>query len=143
MNVTIYKFGFYTGLFAFVSTVAFNIVQLLQVVGALSFPLDEVLIYITSLCIVIPFVLEILALHYAASEEKKIYSHAALIFSIIYAVFVTSNYVVQLATVIPMQLQGTLHEVQVLKQTPHSFFWDFDAIGYMYGFCNFICYTCL
>lgn len=30
-----------------------------------------------------------------------------------------------------MQLQGTLHEVQVLKQTPHSFFWDFDAIGYI------------
>ena len=131
MNVTIYKFGFWSGVLAFISTLAFVIVQLLQVAGVLSFPLDEFLIYGTSLCIVIPFVLEILALHYVASEDKKIYSHAALIFSILYAVFVTSNYVVQLATVIPMQLKGALHEVQVLKQTPHSLFWDFDAIGYI------------
>ena len=129
MNV--YKFGFWSGVLAFISTLAFVIVQLLQVTGILSFPLDEFLIYGTSLCIVIPFVLEILALHYVASEDKKIYSHAALIFSILYAVFVTSNYVVQLATVIPMQLKGALHEVQVLKQTPHSLFWDFDAIGYI------------
>ena len=122
MNFIIYKFGFWSGVLAFISTLAFVIVQLLQVAGVLSFPLDEFLIYGTSLCIVIPFVLEILALHYVASEDKKIYSHAALIFSILYAVFVTSNYVVQLATVIPMQLKGALHEVQVLKQTPHSLF---------------------
>ena len=131
MNTIIYKFGFWSGLLAFASAVAFVVVQLLQVFGLLSFPLDEILIYVTSLCIVIPFVLEMLALHYVASEDKKIYSHAALIFSIIYAVFVTSNYVVQLATVIPMQLKGALDEVQVLKQTPHSLFWDFDAIGYI------------
>jgi hypothetical protein len=60
-----------------------------------------------------------------ASEDKKIWSQAALIFSIVYAVFVTSNYVVQLATVIPMQLKGALQEVQVLKQTPHSLFLGF------------------
>ena len=131
MNKRIYKIGFWSGLVAFTSALAFVIVQLLQVVGVFSFPFDEILIYVTSLCIVIPFVLEILALHYVASEDKKIYSHAALIFSIIYAVFVTSNYVVQLATVIPMQLKGALQEVQVLKQTPHSLFWDFDAIGYI------------
>ena len=131
MIKTIYKIGFWSGLVAFTSALAFVIVQLLQVVGVFSFPFDEILIYVTSLCIVIPFVLEILALHYVASEDKKIYSHAALIFSIIYAVFVTSNYVVQLATVIPMQLKGALQEVQVLKQTPHSLFWDFDAIGYI------------
>ena len=131
MIKTIYKIGFWSGLVAFTSALAFVIVQLLQVVGVFSFPFDEILIYVTSLCIVIPFVLEILALHYVASEDKKIYSHAALIFSIIYAVFVTSNYVVQLATVIPMQLKGALQEVQVLKQTPHSLFWDFAAIGYV------------
>ena len=138
MSETIYKIGFWSGLVAFTSALAFVIVQLLQVVGVFSFPFDEILIYVTSLCIVIPFVLEILALHYVASEDKKIYSHAALIFSIMYAVFVTSNYVVQLATVIPMQLKGALQEVQVLKQTPHSLFWDFDAIGYIcMGFAHF------
>lgn len=138
MDRTIYKIGFWSGLFAFVSALAFVIVQLLQVAGVFIFPLDERLIYVTSLCIVMPFVLEILALHYMAVVDKKIYSHAALIFSILYAVFVTANYVVQLATVIPMQLKGALQEVQVLKQTPHSLFWDFDALGYIFmGFATF------
>ena len=34
---------------------AYVIVQVMQVMGILSFPLDETLIYGTSLCIVIPF----------------------------------------------------------------------------------------
>ena len=113
-------------------TVSYVVVQLLQVRGVLNFPADEILIYSTSLCIVIPFVLEMLSFHYATPKEKKFSSHAALIFTIIYAVFVTANYVVQLATVIPMKLEGRLEEVRVLDQTPHSLFWDFDALGYIF-----------
>jgi len=106
VNKTIHKIGFWSGLIAFMATVAYVIVQLLQVAGALLYPLDEILIYSTSLCIVIPFLLEILALHYITPDEKKFWSHAAVIFSILYAVFVTANYVVQLATVIPSKLKG-------------------------------------
>lgn len=98
----------------------------------LIFPFDEILIYATSLCIVIPFILEILALHYITPEPKKIWSHAALLFSVIYAVFVTANYVVQLATVIPGKLKGAANEIRMLEQTPHSMFWDFDALGYIF-----------
>ena len=132
INAAVYKVGFRSGLVAFTANVAFVIVQLLQVVGFLSFPFDEILIYGTSLCIVIPFVLEMLALHYITADEKKFWSHAALIFTIIYAVFVTANYVVQLATVIPMTLKGAAGEIKILSQTPHSLFWDFDAIGYIF-----------
>ena len=120
------------GLIAFASTVAFVIVQLLQVIGILSYPIDEILIYGTSLCIVVPFVLEMLALHYITPEDKKFWTHAALIFTIIYSVFVTANYVVQLATVIPMKLRGAGSEIRILEQTPHSLFWDFDALGYIF-----------
>ncbi len=132
MNKAIYKLGFWSGLVAFSATLAYCIVQLMQVAGVLPYPLDEILIYGTSLCIVIPFILEILALHYITPEEKKFWSHAALIFSIIYAVFVTANYVVQLATVIPMKLKGAADEIRMLEQTPHSLFWDFDALGYIF-----------
>lgn len=132
MNKTINRIGFWFGLIAFVSTVAYVIVQVLQVIGAFNFPSDEILIYSTSLCIVIPFLLAILALHYVTPVEKRYWSHAALLFSIIYAVFVTANYVVQLATVIPMKMKGTVDEVRVLEQTPHSLFWDFDALGYIF-----------
>ena len=72
-----------------------------------------------------------LALYHITPDDKKYWSHAALIFTIIYAVFVTANYVVQLSTVIPMTLKGAASEIKMLIQTPHSLFWDFDAIGYI------------
>lgn len=132
MNTTIYKLGFWSGIIAFTATVAYCIVQLLQLYNVVTYPTDERLIYGTSLCIVIPFVIEILALHYTTPEHKKFWTHAALIFTILYAVFVTANYVVQLATVIPNTLKGRLDEVRILQQTPHSLFWNFDAMGYIF-----------
>ncbi len=139
MNRTVYKTGFWAGLAAFAATMAYVVVQLLQVAGTLTFPLDEILIYGTSLCIVIPFVLEMLALHYITPDEKKFWSHAAVILSVLYAVFVTANYVVQLATVIPAKLRHASDAIAVLEQTPHSLFWDFDALGYIFmGLAMFV-----
>ena len=132
MNASVNKTGFWSGLTAFGATMGYVIVQLLQVAGVIHYPFDEILIYGTSLCIVIPFVLEILALHYVTPDGKKFWSHAALIFSIIYSVFVTANYIVQLATVIPMKLKGAADDLHILEQTPHSLFWDFDAMGYIF-----------
>ena len=132
MNYEVYRIGFWAGLAAFISTVAFVVVQLLQLLHILTYPADAILIYGTSLCIVIPFILEMLALHYVTPPNRRIWSHAALLFSLMYAVFVTANYVVQLATVIPMNLQGKLNEVRILDQSPHSLFWDFDALGYIF-----------
>ena len=132
MNKTIYKIGFYFGMTAFVATVSFDIVQMLQLFGVFRYPMDEILIYGSSLCITIPFLLEMLALYHITPDPKKIWSHAAVIFTALYVVFVTANYVVQLATVIPMTLKGSLDEIRILSQTPHSLFWDFDAIGYAF-----------
>ena len=129
---SINKVGFWTGIFAFIFAIAYSLIQILQVLKILTFPTDEILIYGTSLGIVIPFIFEILALHYVTPQHKKIWSHAALTFTIIYAVFVTANYVVQLATVLPNKLNGTYDQIKMLDQTPHSLFWDFDAIGYIF-----------
>ena len=131
MNWNVSNVGYWSGLAAFTSTVAFVFVQTLQVAGLLSFPVDEILIYGTSLCIVVPFILEMLALHYLTAADKQFWTHASLIFSIVYAVFVTANYVVQLSTVIPAKLNGLSGAIGILEQTPHSLFWDFDAIGYI------------
>ena len=131
MNKTIYKVGFRTGIIAFIATLAFFIAQILQILKVFNYPWDEISIYGFSLCITIPFLLEMLALHYTVPLEKKYWSHAALIFTSLYVVFVTANYVVQLATVIPMTLKGNAEEIGILIQTPHSLFWDFDALGYI------------
>ena len=125
------RIGWRAGLAAFIATVAYDIVQIMQMAGVLRFPFDEILIFGTSLCIVVPFVLETLSLHYSSPMDKRFWSHAALIFTTIYAVFGTANYVIQLSTVIPAKLRGAADTVRVLEQTPHSLFWDFDAIAYM------------
>ena len=125
------RIGFWAGLAAFTATVAYDVVQILQVLGVLHFPLDEILIFGTSLCIVVPFVLETLALHYSRPLEQRFWTHAGLIFTTMYAVFGTANYVVQLTTVIPAKLRGAGDTVRVLEQTPHSLLWDFDAIAYL------------
>lgn len=131
MDIRISEVGYWSGLIAFGATLAYVVVQILQVVGVLRFPLDEILIYGTSLCIVVPFVLEMLSLHYLTAKDKQFWTHAALLLTVIYAVFVTANYVVQLATVIPSKLEGTSEAMRVLEQTPHSMFWNYDAIGYI------------
>ncbi|HKT08579.1 MAG TPA: hypothetical protein VJR24_11830, partial [Gemmatimonadaceae bacterium] len=41
------------------------------------------------------------------------------------------NYVIQLATVIPAKLRGGSEAIRILEQSPHSLFWDFDAVGYV------------
>jgi hypothetical protein len=131
MIIKISDVGYWSGLAAFAAVVAYDAVQILQVMGVLGFPTDEILIYATSLCIVVPFILEMLSLHYLTARDKRFWTHASLIFTIIYAVFVVSNYVVQLATVIPSKLNETSQAVHILEQTPHSMFWNYDAIGYI------------
>jgi hypothetical protein len=128
---TISRVGFWAGIIAFLAISSFGIVQTLQIFGLLTYPVDEILIYGFSLCIVVPFMLEILALHHITKPGKRFWTHASLLFTLIYVVFVTANYVVQLATVIPMTVNGTSTNIDILKQTPHSLFWDFDAIGYI------------
>jgi len=130
-NIPVGIIGFWAGLAAGAATLAFDVVQLLQVAGVLTFPLDEALIYGTSLCIVVPLLVTMLALHHLTPSAHQFWSHGALVFSVIYAVFVSANYVVQLGTVLPAKLAGQLDGVRVLDQAPHSMFWYFDAVGYV------------
>ena len=125
------RVGYWSGLAAFVAVASYDVVQLLQIAGVIRFPYDEVLIYGTSLCIVVPFILEMLALHHVTAADKQFWTHAALIFTTIYAVFVTANYAVQLATVVPAKVRGASEAIRLLEQTPHSLFWDYDAVGYV------------
>src|SRR5690349_12920398 len=98
INSLIYKIGFWSGIFAFLATFSYCIVQILQLYDVFMYPADERWIYGTSLAIVLPFMILMLAFHYTTPEPKKFWSHLALIFTTLYAMFVTANYVVQLAT---------------------------------------------
>jgi hypothetical protein len=105
--------------------------QLLQLARLLTTPLDAILIYGFSACIALPFVLALLALHYITPADRRFWTHAAVLVASMYAVYVNLNYVVQLATVIPAKLRGDALAQLVVDQTPHSLFWDADALGYI------------
>jgi hypothetical protein len=126
MGKTMYKVGFCSALVAFVATFGFSVAQILQIIGLVSYPWDEILIYGFALFIAVPFMLALLALHYLTPNEKKFWSHAAVLFALMYATYVSSNYVVQLTAVIPYVAPNP-----VLVQTPHSLFWTVDALGYI------------
>jgi len=126
MNETLYKVGFWTALVAFAAAAGYSIVQILQVLGIIGKPWDEILIYGFALFIAAPFMLALLALHYVTPPEKRFWSHAAVLFAVIYVTYVSLNYVVQLTAVIPYADPNP-----VLIQTPHSLFWTVDALGYI------------
>ena len=126
MDKTLYRVGFWSALVAFVAASGFSIAQILQIIGLVRYPWDEILIYGFSLFIATPFMLALLALHYVTPDEKRFWSHAAVLFAVMYATYVTLNYVVQLAAVIPYDAPNP-----VLVQTPHSLFWTADALGYI------------
>src|SRR5512136_520047 len=126
MDKTLYKIGFWSALTAFVAASGFSVSQILQIVGLVSYPWDEILIYGFSLFIAAPFMLALLALHYVTPAEKRFWSHAAVLFAVMYAIYVNLNYMVQLTAVIPYAAPNP-----VLVQTPHSLFWTVDALGYI------------
>ncbi|MCC8426410.1 hypothetical protein [Mucilaginibacter sp. UR6-11] len=121
--------GMYSALAAFLSAGGYGIIQILQVAGVLTYPLDARLIYGFSLAIAPAFLLAMLAFHYYVPAEQRFWSHAALLFTVLYAAYVILMYGVQLATVIPASLKDPQETLLTVK--PHSFFWTIDALGYI------------
>ncbi|HEX6333163.1 MAG TPA: hypothetical protein VFZ78_02990, partial [Flavisolibacter sp.] len=117
------RIGYYSAFIAAAAIAGYGIVQLLQVGGVLTFPADEILIYATSLCIAPPFLLAMMSLHHVAPNSKSPWSHAALLFAVMYAVFAIFVYVVQLGVAVPRSIRGDTAGIQVLVLTQHSFFW--------------------
>jgi hypothetical protein len=120
------RIGFWFAMVAFVAAVGFDLFQILQIIGILGHPWDEILIYGFSLFIATPFLLSLLVLHHLTPADKKFWTHAAVLFGVMYATYVSLNYVVQLTAVIPYAAPEP-----VLIQTPHSLFWTVDALGYI------------
>jgi len=129
MKKQIASAGFYSGLIAFAAAIAYGLVQILQVADLLHYPLDDRLIYGFSLAIAPPFLLAILALHRLLPDDRRFWSHASLLYALLYAAYVIMMYAVQLATVIPGSLTGPRDTILTVK--PHSFFWTLDALGYI------------
>jgi hypothetical protein len=125
-NMNYLKLGYWASLMAALAVVGYTISQFLQVNGQLTKPLDDILIYAFSLCIAPGFLLAVVALHDIMPVNRKAWSHAAVLFALMYNIFVIIMYAVQLGAVIPYHLDNP-----ALIVGPHSFFWILDALGYI------------
>jgi len=129
MNAAVAKFGFRSALVSFIGAAGYSIVQVMQVAGIIGKPMDDILIYGFSLVIAAPFMLAILALHYSVPEDKKIWTHAALLFAVMYAVYVSILYLTQLGVAIPLALMGTPDAAFGVSR--FTAFWTQDGLGYI------------
>ena len=131
MNTPAEKIGYWSALVSFVAAAGYSIVQILQVVGVLSFPWDEIPIFAFSLCIAVPFLLTMIALHYRVPKQHRVWTHCAIALSALYAGFASFVYTTQLAVVIPARLAGAQATVATLMVVPHTFVWVVDGAGYI------------
>ena len=138
-NNLINRIGFWAAFVAFVGAVGYIVSVPLQIFHVVNPLQDSIIAFGFSLIIATPFLVAMLALHSTVSEEKKFWTHTAVVFAVIYTTYNTLNYVVQLTTVIPAgyswtfeNQQGTVGPLSLLNQTPHSLFWDVDGLGYIF-----------
>lgn len=125
------RIGFWSSLAAFAAAAGYGVVQILQLLGVLAFPWDEILIFGFSVCIPVPFVLAMVALHCAVPPQRRIWTHCALVLAAMYAVLVLIVYPTQLALVVPSKLAGATEAVQSLTVSAGTFMWVIDGAGYL------------
>ena len=125
------RLGFWSAFATLITAGGYGVVQLLQVIGALAFPWDEILIFGFSMLIPVPFVLSMVAFHYTVPREKRVWTHAAIALAVMYATLVTIVYPTQLAVVIPAKLAGAARDVQPLLVNQGTFMWVIDGAGYV------------
>jgi choline-glycine betaine transporter len=105
---TVSRIGFWSSITAFAMAAGYSVVQILQMLGLLTFPWDEILIFGFSIGIPVPFVLAMIALHHSVSGERRVWTHCAVILAAMYAVLVTIVYPTQLALVVVIDGAGYL-----------------------------------
>ncbi|MEI9920889.1 MAG: hypothetical protein WDO14_19155 [Bacteroidota bacterium] len=92
-----------------------------------------VILLTPSLFLGIAFLILMVSVHYHASEDKKIWSHIALVFATIYATLISINYYVQLTLVVPHLLQNEIEGIRPFLFTPFdSFLYSVDVLGYSF-----------
>jgi hypothetical protein len=132
MRHGITKMDFWASLVAFLGAVTYSISQIISppLLPILKYPWNEILIIAPSIVLAIAFIIVMNCVHEYATEDKKIWSRIGLSFAIIYAIFVSFVYIIQLATVIPSTLRGEGNQVLFLTLTKAHWIQAVDGLGY-------------
>jgi hypothetical protein len=136
------KLGYWSGLSATLFSIIYIVGQLAEWFGLLgsgggpenpSTALGIVVLLVPSMFLAPSFALLMLCVHYHAPEDKKIWSHAGIVFAVVYTVMVSINYYVQLTLVLPHMLRGEIESIRPFLFTPFdSFIYSVDVLGYSF-----------
>ncbi len=95
-------------------------------------PWDQIVAVGASILIAPSFVLLLVGLHYFAPEAKRVWTHGAIAFGLLYATFVSLVYVTLLFVVEPHVVNHTESEVAPFLFAKGSFTQMVDGLGYTY-----------
>ena len=136
------KLGYRSALLATFFSVVYIIFQLAEWFNLLgsgggpensSTVLGIIVLLVPSLFLGPSFLLMMLALHYYARLERKIWTHAAVIFATIYCALISINYFVQLTFVAPNMARSEMENIRPFLFTPfNSFLYSVDILGYSF-----------
>jgi hypothetical protein len=136
------KLGLWSAWLATVFSLAYIVAQFAEWFGWLgsgggpesaSTPFGLVILLTPSLLLGSSFVILMISIHHYAPENKKIWSHAGLVFAAIYATLTGIVYYVQLTLVVPHLLRNDIDSIRFLLFTPFdSFLYSVDVLGYSF-----------
>jgi hypothetical protein len=142
LNASVSKLGFWSAVLATVFSLTYDAGQLAEWLGMMgsgggpenpSTPLGLIVLLTPSLLLAPAFALLVLCVHYYAPPDKKIWSHAAVMFATVYTVMVCINYYVQLTLVVPHLKSGEIDSIRPFLFTPFdSFIYSVDVLGYSF-----------
>ena len=142
MSPSTSKLGYWSAFFASLFSIIYIIGQLAEWLNLLgsgggpenaSSALGLIVLLVPSLLLAPSFALMILCAHYYAPVDKKVWSHAGVMFAVVYAVMVSINYYVQLTLVVPHMMRGEIESIRAFLFTPFdSFIYSVDVLGYSF-----------
>ncbi|WP_410496508.1 hypothetical protein QTL86_03580 [Cellulosilyticum sp. ST5] len=84
----------------------------------------NLLTVIPSILLAVSFLIFNVSVHYLASADKKIWSHLAMNFGLVYSTISLANYLIQLITVMPSIMSGSLNGLEkMVSGYPNSIFY--------------------
>jgi hypothetical protein len=134
--------GFWSAVLATVFSITYVVGQIAEWIGLMgsgggaenaSTPLGLVVLLTPSLFLGSSFLILVVSIHELSSPDRKVWSHAAVVFATAYAVLISINYFVQLTWVVPRLRRGQVQGIEPFLFTPFdSFLYSVDILGYSF-----------
>jgi hypothetical protein len=130
--------GFWSAVAMAATYIVFLVGAFAQMAGALRAPWDVIITIGASILIAPAFVLLLVSVHHAAPEARQVWSHAAIAFGVLYAAFVSIDYITWLFVAEPHVIAHTtsaaaaIFGYQTSSMASGSFAYLLDGLGYTY-----------